>query len=89
MFNTRTNNHVVYKKRQKRQLVYMTNEEWIEELYHLAHEIGKYGEMHGKVEECRKRHPDLNSIECAELAYIELKRQHEEETELHEQSISN
>jgi hypothetical protein len=67
----------------------MTNEEWIEELYHLSHEIGKYNEMHGKVNECRKRHPDLNTVECAELAYIELKRQYEEEIELNEQSISN
>jgi len=49
----------------------MTNEEWIEELYHLSHEIGKYNEMHGKVNECRKKHPDLNTVECAELAYIE------------------
>jgi hypothetical protein len=63
----------------------MTNEEWIEELYHLSHEIGKYNEMHGKVNECRKKHPDLNTVECAELAYIELKRQYEEEIELNEQ----
>ena len=49
----------------------MTNEEWIEELYHLSHEIGKYDEMHGKIHECRKKHPDLNTVECAELAYIE------------------
>jgi len=89
MFNTRTNNHVVYKKRQKRQLVYMTNEEWIEELYMLSAQIGKYNSMLDKVDECRKSHPDLSSTECAELAYIELKRQHEEETELYEQSISN
>jgi hypothetical protein len=64
----------------------MTNEEWIEELYMLSAQIGKYNSMHDKVDECRKRHPDLSS---AELAYIELKRQHEEETELYEQSISN
>jgi hypothetical protein len=80
---------VVYKKRQKRQLVNMTNEEWIEELYMLSAQIGKYNSMHDKVDECRKRHPDLSNTECAELAYIELKRQHEEETELYEQSISN
>ena len=43
----------------------MTNEEWIEELYHLSNEIGKYNEMHGKVNECRKKHPDLNTVECA------------------------
>jgi len=63
----------------------MTNEEWIEELYHLSNEIGKLNEMYGKVEECRKKHPDLNTVECAELAYIELKRQYEEETVLNEQ----
>jgi len=63
----------------------MTNEEWIEELYHLSNEIGKLNEMHGKVNECRKKHPNLNTVECAELAYIELKRQYEEETVLNEQ----
>jgi hypothetical protein len=63
----------------------MTNEEWIEELYHLSNEIGKYNEMHGKVNECRKKHPNLNTVECAELAYIELKKQYEEEIVLNEQ----
>ena len=63
----------------------MTNEEWIEELYHLSNEIGKYNEMHDKVNECRKKHPNLNTVECAELAYIELKRQYEEEIVLNEQ----
>ena len=63
----------------------MTNEEWIEELYHLSHEIGKYNKMHCKVNEFRKKHPDLNTVECAELAYIELKRKYEEEIELNEQ----
>ena len=67
----------------------MTNEEWMEELYMLVSEIGKYSQMHNKVTECKQKHPDLNSIECAELAYIELKREYEEETQLHEQSISN
>jgi hypothetical protein len=62
----------------------MTNEEWIEELYHLSNEIGKYNEMHGKVSECRKKHPNLNTVECTELAYRELKRQYEEETVLNE-----
>ena len=63
----------------------MTNEEWIEELYYLSNEIGKLNEMHGKVNECKKKHPNLNAVECAELAYIELKRQYEEETVLNEQ----
>jgi len=63
----------------------MTNEEWIEELYYLSNEIGKLNEMHGKVNECKKKHPNLNTVECAELAYIELKRQYEEETVLNEQ----
>ena len=48
----------------------MTNEEWIEELYILASDIGKYSEMHSRVSECKKKHPDLNNIECVELAYI-------------------
>jgi hypothetical protein len=40
--------------------------------------------MHDKVNEFRKKHPDLNTVECAELSYIELKREYEEETELNE-----
>jgi hypothetical protein len=67
----------------------MTNEEWIEELYMLSSQIGKYNSMHDKVDECRNRHPNLNKTECAELAYIELKREHEEEAKIYEQSISN
>ena len=62
----------------------MTNEEWIEELYMLSAQIGKYNSMHDKVNEFRKKHPDLNTVECAELSYIELKREYEEETELNE-----
>ena len=60
----------------------MTNEEWIEELYMLSAQIGKFSLMHNKVDE-------LNIIECVELAYIELKRKYEEEIELNEQSILN
>ncbi len=67
----------------------MTNEEWMEELYMLSAQIGKFNLMHIKVDEFKIKHPDLNIVECAELAYIELKRQHEEELELNEQSISN
>ena len=67
----------------------MTNEEWIEELYMLSAQIGKFSLMHNKVDELKIKHPNLNIIECVELAYIELKRQYEEETELNEQSILN
>ena len=52
----------------------MTNEEWIEELYMLSAQIGKFSLMHNKVDELKIKHPDLNIIECVELAYIELKR---------------
>jgi hypothetical protein len=67
----------------------MTNEEWIEELYMLSAQIGKFSLMHNKVDELKIKHPNLNIIECVELAYIELKRQYEEEIELNEQSILN
>jgi hypothetical protein len=67
----------------------MTNEEWIEELYMLSAQIGKFSLMHKKVDELKIKHPDLNIIECVELAYIELKRKYEEEIELNEQSILN
>lgn len=59
----------------------MTNEEWVEELFHLAAEIGKYNDMHNKVEYHRKKHPNLSYTECAELSYVELKREHEEQYE--------
>ena len=62
----------------------MTNEEWIEELYMLSAQIGKFSLMHNKVDELKIKHPNLNIIECVELAYIELKRQYEEEIELNE-----
>ena len=60
----------------------MTNEEWVEELYHLAHDIGAFQEMHPKIDELKRKHTDLNYVELVELAYIELKRKYEE-------SISN
>jgi hypothetical protein len=56
----------------------MTNEEWVEELYHLVNDIGLFHEMHPKIDELKKKHYDLNYVELAELAYIELKRKHEE-----------
>jgi pimeloyl-CoA synthetase len=56
----------------------MTNEEWVEELYHLADDIGAFKEMHPKIDELKKKHNNLNYIELVELAYIELKRKYEE-----------
>lgn len=56
----------------------MTNEEWVEELYHLAHDIGAFQEMHPKIDELKRKHTDLNYVELVELAYIELKRKYEE-----------
>lgn len=60
----------------------MTNEEWVEELYHLANDIGLFNEMHPKIDELKKKHNNLSYTELVELAYIELKRKYEE-------SISN
>ena len=56
----------------------MTNEEWIEELYHSENDIGLFNEMHPKINELKKQHRDLTYVELVELAYIELKRKHEE-----------
>jgi hypothetical protein len=56
----------------------MTNEEWVEELYHLANDIGLFHEMHPKIDELKKKHNDLNHVELVELAFIELKRKYEE-----------
>jgi hypothetical protein len=56
----------------------MTNEEWIEELYHSANDIGVFNEMHPKINELKKQHRDLTHVELVELAYMELKRKHEE-----------
>lgn len=52
----------------------MTNEDWIEELYHLAADMGMFNEMHKKIDEIRKKHPKLNQTEVVELAFIEIKR---------------
>jgi hypothetical protein len=57
----------------------MTNEEWIEELYMLSAQIGKFHQIHDKVDEIKKKYRDLTLIEVTELAYIELKREYEEE----------
>ena len=57
----------------------MTNEEWLEELYMLSAQIGKFNQIHDKVDELKKKHRDLTLIEVTELAYIELKREYEEE----------
>ena len=57
----------------------MTNEEWIEELYMLSAQIGKFNQIHDKVDEIKKKYRDLTLIEVTELAYIELKREYEEE----------
>lgn len=60
----------------------MTNEEWIEELYILSNEIGKYSQMHERVSQFKRIHPKLKDVECVELAYIELKREYEDNSVL-------
>ena len=67
----------------------MTNEEWVEELYNLAAEMGMFNEMHPKIEEMKKKHPELSITEVVELSFIELKRKYEEMTpkEFRTQSI--
>jgi len=59
----------------------MTNEDWIEELFHEANQIGVFKQMHPKIGELQVLHPDLKYVELVELALMELRRKHEESTE--------
>jgi len=59
----------------------MTNEDWIEELFHEANQIGVFKQMHPKIGELQVLHPDLKYVELVELAFMELRRKHEESTE--------
>ena len=67
----------------------MTNEEWVEELYNLAAEMGMFNDMHSKIDEMKKKHPELSMTEVVELSYIEIRRKYEEMTpkEFRTQSI--
>lgn len=58
----------------------MTNEDWIEELFHEAHQLGVFKQMHPKIDELQSLHPDLRYVELVELAFMELRRKHEEDT---------
>jgi hypothetical protein len=59
----------------------MTNEDWIEELFHDAYKLGIFKKMHPKIDELQQLHPDLKYVELVELTFMELRRKHEESTE--------
>jgi len=66
----------------------MTNEDWLEELFHDAHELGVFEKMHPKINDLKGLHPDLKYVELVELAFMELRREHEEESsELSEEEL--
>lgn len=53
----------------------MTNEEWIEEIFIKASEIGKYTELHDVLDELKRTHPNISFMNRLELAYQEISKQ--------------
>ena len=53
----------------------MTNEEWIEEIFIKAAEIGKYTEIHEVLDEIKVIHPNMSFLNRLELAYKEISKQ--------------
>lgn len=60
----------------------MTLEEWIEEFFYKAAELGKYTELHDRVSELSKIYPNLRFHERVELAYKELLEENQNQVEL-------
>lgn len=50
----------------------MTLEEWVEEIFYKAAELGKYIELHERLDELSMVHPKLKFHERVEMAYKEL-----------------
>lgn len=50
----------------------MTVEEWVEEVFHYAAELGKYNELHDRLDELAKFHPNMKFQDRVQLAYDEL-----------------
>lgn len=50
----------------------MTVEEWIEEVFHHAAELGKYNELHERLDELSKTFPNKKFQERVQIAYFEV-----------------
>jgi hypothetical protein len=50
----------------------MTEEEWIEEVFHCAAELGKYNELHDRLDELAKTFPNKKFQERIQIAYFEM-----------------
>jgi hypothetical protein len=50
----------------------MTEEEWIEEVFHYAAELGKYNELHDRLDELAKILPNKKFQERIQIAYFEM-----------------
>jgi hypothetical protein len=50
----------------------MTEEEWIEEVFHYAAELGKYNELHKRLDELVKLFPNKKFQERVQIAYFEM-----------------
>ena len=50
----------------------MTEEEWIEEVFHYAAELGKYSELHERLDELVKAFPNKKFQERVQIAYFEM-----------------
>ena len=50
----------------------MTEEEWIVEVFHYAAELGKYNELHDRLDELAKILPNKKFQERIQIAYFEM-----------------
>ena len=50
----------------------MTAEEWVEEVFHYAAELGKYNELHNRLDELVKIYPNMKFQDRVRIAYDEL-----------------
>lgn len=50
----------------------MTVEEWVEEVFHYAAELGKYNVLHDRLDELSKIYPNKKFQERVQIAYDEL-----------------
>ena len=55
----------------------MTLEEWIEEIFYKAAELGMYAELHDKIDELSLIRSDLKFHERVETAYKELLKENQ------------
>lgn len=60
----------------------MTTEEWIEHIFHHASEMGKYSDLHNKVDEISNQYRNLPYVRRLEIAYQELLKENEKQVEL-------